>query len=189
MFASTVFAIGQVQVADVGNLQFEELPSPDMNVTRIKKFRPKDWLEVEASMEIPPQNRVHEEVGFLDRVMVRWYVAMIEEASGKPMLLTTDVNHVNVEVDEEVYTSIYISPNTLKRLTGRDRAAKTAIEAIGLEIFVDGVKVGQASEGKKAGWWESAALARGDRFPLQNKNQTPFKMLWWDRYAEIEEQR
>jgi len=25
--------------------------------------------------------------------------------------------------------------------------------------------------------------------PLLNKNETPFRAMWWDRYAEISEQR
>jgi len=180
------------QVADVGNPEFDDLPSPDINVGKSKNFRPKDWLEMEVGLRIPAQNRQQEEIGFLDRVLVKWYVAIEDKTTGRPVLLTKDVNHVNFPVDEETYSSVYLSPNTLKRLTGSDRAGKGAVEAVGVEVFVDGVKVGQASEGqalRNPPWWQSASLSRGDRFPLLSKPETPFKMLWWDRYAEVEEER
>ena len=41
----------------------------------------------------------------------------------------------------------------------------------------------------KPGWWVSGKLSRYDKIPLRNKNETPFKFLWWDRYLEIESER
>ena len=42
----------------------------------------------------------------------------------------------------------------------------------------------------KEGWWNAGSLSdQSSKFPLLNKHETPFKMLWWDRYAEIEEKR
>jgi hypothetical protein len=41
----------------------------------------------------------------------------------------------------------------------------------------------------KKPFWTLASdnLSRTDKVPLLNKNETPFKFLWYDRYAEIEE--
>ncbi|BCX46532.1 hypothetical protein HAHE_04400 [Haloferula helveola] len=173
----------------VGKLEFDNLPSPDLQGTKNKSFKPKDWLEVEVGITIPAQNKTMLDSGFVDRVLVKWYVAIKEKASGRPMLLTKDINHINVPIDEEFFSSVYLSPNTLKRLTGSDRAGKSAVEAIAVEVLLNGVKVAEESEKMKSGWWNSPSLARGDRFPLLNKSETPFKMYWWDRYAEIEEER
>ena len=173
----------------VGKLEFDNLPSPDLQGTKNKSFKPKDWLEVEVGITIPAQNKTMLDSGFVDRVLVKWYVAIKEKASGKPMLLTKDINHINVPIDEEFFSSVYLSPNTLKRLTGSDRAGKSSVEAIAVEVLINGVKVGEETEKERSGWWNSPSLARGDRFPLLNKTQTPFKMYWWDRYAEIEEER
>lgn len=189
LLAVGVFPVLAQDVADVGRLQFDALPSPEVNTGKNKSFKPKDWLEMEFPMTVPAQNRIQEESGFIDQLTVKWYVAAKDKSSGRTVLLTKTINHVNIPVGEEAYSSIYISPNTLKRLTGSDRADRGVLEAIGVEILVDGTKVGQASEGQNAGWWNSPSLARGDSFPLLNKLETPFKMLWWDRYAEIEEQR
>jgi hypothetical protein len=179
----------QMVKADVGSFEVNDMPSPDLGGTDTKKFRPKDWLELEAGLKIPAQNREQQEAGFIDRVVVKWYVAMKEKSSRKMMLLTKDITHINIPVDEEVFTSVYLSPNTIKRLTGSDRASKRDIEVAALEVLVNGVKVGEYTSDMKGGWWNAPSLARGDRFPLLNKNETPFKVFWWDRYAEIEERR
>lgn len=174
---------------DIGSLKFDELPSPDLGGTKNKSFKPKDWLEVEAGLTVPAMNREQQATGFVDKIVVKWYVAVKEKASGRTMLLTKDITHLNVPVDEEVYSSVYLSPNTLKRLTGSDRAGKNSVEVVALEVLVNGVKVGEETDKLKTGWWNSPNLGRGDRFPLLNKAETPFKMYWWDRYAEIEKER
>jgi hypothetical protein len=174
---------------DIGSLEFDELPSPDLGGTKNKSFKPKDWLEVEAGLTVPAMNREQEATGFVDKIVVKWYVAVKEKASGRVMLLTKDITHLNIPVDEEVFTSVYLSPNTLKRLTGSDRAGKSSVEVVALEVLVNGVKVGEETSKMKSGWWNSPNLGRGDRFPLLSKAETPFKMYWWDRYAEIEEER
>lgn len=179
----------QVQVADIDKPNFESLSSPDFGGRNSKKFRPKDWLEIEAAMKIPAQNRQQTVIGFIDKVQVKWYLAMKDEAVDKTVLLTKDITHVNVPVDEEVFSSVYLSPNTLTRLTGSDKARKGSVIAVALEVLVNGVKVGEATSDLQSGWWTSANLSRGDQFPLSNKNETPFKNFWWDRYAEIEPER
>ncbi|MCU0795504.1 MAG: hypothetical protein MUF31_06160 [Akkermansiaceae bacterium] len=187
--AVSVSSAMAVEVADVTEPKFDELPSPELPGTKNKDFKPKDWLEVEAGITIPAQNKENEEVGFFDSVVVKWYVAIKDKASKQTMLLTTEITHINVPVGEEFYSSVYLSPNTAKRLTGRDKGSKSDVEVVALEVLLNGVKVGEATSKFKTGWWTSSKLGRGDRFPLLNKNQTPFRNFWWDRYAEIEERR
>lgn len=176
--------------AEVGNLAFDNVPSPDLQVGKGKSFKPKDWLEVEAGITIPATNADQKKAGFINQVTVKWYVA-IKNPEGKGVIkLSKTINHINVPVDEEVFSSVYMSPSTLKRLTGSDRAGKGVVEAVGVEVLVDGEKVGQASEKQKALWWNAGSLSdQSDKFPLLNKDETPFQMLWWDRYAEIQKDR
>ena len=50
--------------------------------------------------------------------------------------------------------------------------------------------MGEAStKGELAGWINAPSLSRTEKFPLLDKNQTPFRALWWDRYAEIQEKQ
>ena len=182
-------AVAQEIKADVGKPVFDDLPSPDVKSGKEKTFKPKDWLEVEAGMKIsgtPEQKKV----GYINTVTVKWYVGLKNPDGKGAIKLVKTINHINVPVDEEVFTSVYISPATIKRLTGKDKANKGAVEAVGIEVLVDGVKVGQASEKAKELWWNAPALSdQSEKFPLLNKTETPFAMLWYDRYAEIQKER
>jgi len=170
--------------------KFDNLPSPEFSTGKNKNFKPKDWLEVEVkfSVEMPRSYKQK----FIDKVTVKWYVAIDDPAgSRKPVFLEKEVTHINVPVGESVYSSVYLSPAAIKRISGRDRAAKGIVKSVGGEILVNGQAAhegsGIFSDKGKPGWWRQ--LSRYDKIQLLNKNQTPFKFLWWDRYAEIEERR
>ena len=97
---------------------------------------------------------------------------------------------MNIPVNEEIYCSVYLSPASIKRLTGFDRAGKSSVDLVGYEVLVNGVKVtAQTSKsiGGKTEWWliPSPKISRTDTLPLLNKAETPFSMMWWDRYAEV----
>lgn len=182
-------ASAQEVKADVGKPIFDDLPSPDIKTGKDKKFSPKDWLEVEASLKISGTAE-QKKIGYINQVTVKWYVGLKNPDGKGAIKLVKTINHINVPVDEEVYTSVYMSPATIKRVTGKDKANKGAVEAVGIEVLVDGVKVGQASEKAKDLWWNSPQLSdQSEKFPLLNKHETPFAMLWYDRYAEIQKER
>jgi hypothetical protein len=176
--------------AEVGNMIFDDIQSPEVNTGKSKSFKPKTWLEVEAGIKIPATNAEQKKIGFIDQVTVKWYVAF-KNPDGKNFIkLTKTINHINVPIDEEVFSSVYMSPSMLKRVTGKDKAGKGDVEAVGVEVLVNGEKVATAAQKKPDKWWESGSLSdQSDKFPLLNKDETPFSMLWWDRYAEIQKER
>lgn len=167
--------------------EFDDLKSPIFSTGgKDKNFKPKDWLEIEASFKVqmspePPSKTA-------ERILVKWYVAVKHpEKSGAFLLLTKDVTHVNVPLNEDIFSSVYLSPASVRRLTGGDRAGKSTVELVGYEILVNGEKVAQETNKSKVGWWNAASdkISRSDSVPLLNKMETPFAFLWWDRYAEI----
>lgn len=173
--------------------KYEAMVSPTINGdTAIKKFDPKEWLEVEMKFRIEAQNKDED---FADRVTVRWFVAaeVTENGSTRERVLEKEINYVNVPVGEWVYVSVYLSPTAVKRISGRDRAAASLVTDVGGEILVNGTQPVKSSgffttQSKSKGkWWEEAA--RYNKIPLRSKNETPFKFFWWDRYAEIDESR
>lgn len=187
LFSSSAHAQGK---GEVGNLTFDNIPSPEVQIGKNKAFKPKDWLEVEAGMKLPAANPEQKKIGFINEVTVKWYIA-VKNPDGKGVIkLAKTINHINVPIDEEVFTSVYMSPSSLKRLTGSDKASKGAVEAVGIEVLVNGEKVAQSSVKQKDGWWNAGSLSdQSDKFPLLNKDETPFQMLWWDRYAEIKREK
>jgi hypothetical protein len=186
---SSAFAQGRAQI---DKPTFEELPSPELNAGKNKAFKPKNWLEIEAKMRIPAQSREQKDAGYIDQVTVKWYVALkSKDRAARILLVTKDITHINVPVDADIYSSVYLSPMSMVRLTGNDRGGKMAVESVGIEVLVNGVKVGEESTKGTAGWWNSPSdkISRNDKIPLLNKYETPFKIFWWDRYAEIEEKK
>lgn len=180
--------------AHIDSPKFDSLPSPNINVVKSKNFRPKDWLEVEVRFELKSEDRKQD---FADKVTIRWYVVIENpdkrDRKNKYVLIQKEVEHVNVPIGEPIYASVYLSPTAIKRLTGRERASRSTIDRVGGEILIDGNpayrKSGLFSSKGNPGWWESQSLTAYDKVSLLHKNETPFKFLWWDRYAEIAPQK
>ena len=183
-------AYGQLELSkdarfDVGDPSFEELQSPVISEGNGKRFAPKDWLEIEVEVKV---GRLKEEPkdGYLDEFKVNWHV-VVKGQDRKNYWIKKTVTHVNLSREDSVFVSIYLSPNTLRRITGKDRASKSDLEAIGGEIEYRGKMVGSFSHGEKDGWWTKTlkSVEVTQKFPLLNKTQTPFAPLWYDRYAEV----
>jgi len=175
---------------DLDKPDFDDLESPDLGGnTGKKKFDPKDWLEIEAQFKITGV-RPEPKDGFIDQLLVKWYVAVENpDRKGTYFLITKSVEHVNLPVGEDLYTSVYFSPSTVARISGgRENASKRIIKTVGIEILFKGQVVkALSSDGKKVAWWNAGSdrIASSDKFILRNKDETPFKSLWWDRYAEL----
>ena len=184
---------GKVKASDP---KFDNLQSPEVGGnTGRKSWKPKDWLEAEVKFKVEMPKSYKQK--FVDSVTVKWYVAIKNPVGKGYMLMEKEVVHVNVPVGEDVYSSVYLSPSAILRISGSDRASKRVISHIGGEILVNGTSIASdkgrffSSESLdvRKPWWSSGSLSRYDRIPLLNKNETPFKFLWWDRYAEIKPER
>ena len=183
-------AFGQAAKVTGDQPSFDDLQSPEFSGGKQKGFKPKDWLEIEVKIKVQlapePKSKT------CDKLLVKWYVAVKNpEKAGTMLLLTKDVEHVNIPLDEDVYCSIYLSPASIKRLTGTDKGGKKAVEYVGYEVLVNGEKVASETSKGKPGWWNAASnkISRSEAVPLLNKSETPFSNMWWDRYAEVSETR
>jgi hypothetical protein len=165
---------------------FDDLPSPEFSGGKQKSFKPKDWLEIEAKLKIALSPEPNSKT--CEKVTVKWYIAVKNpEKSGTFLLLTKDIEHVNAPLDEDIYCSVYLSPASIKRLTGSDKGGKNAVQYVGYEVLINGEKVVAETDKGKVGWWNAASdkISRSDTVPLLNKSETPFSTMWWDRYAEV----
>jgi hypothetical protein len=167
-----------------GNIRY--LPSPQI-ASKGKSFTPKDWLEVETELKVmmapEPKSKT------CDRLTITWYVAVDNpEKSGTYLKFKREIEHVNIPLGEKIFCSVYLSPASIRRLTGSDRAGKSSVKAVGFEISVDGAVVAtESSAGGK--WWAdpkaAAKFSDSEVVPLLSKPETPFAMMWWDAYAEV----
>lgn len=185
-FATGTFA--QTVKVTVDKPDFDDFPSPELGGnTGEKNWEPLDWLEAEVKLKV--EARPEPKDGYVDSLTIRWYVA-VEDPAGKGFfLLEKEVDYVNVRLDEDVYASVYLSPAAIRRLTGGDRAGKSAVWGVAGEVSYNGAKVAEFSSKSTKEWWRSNKLSRSDKFPLRSKSETPFKFLWWDRYLQEKEPR
>lgn len=189
----TSFVMAQSYKIKIDKPEVLEIISPDLGGSIARKtFKPKDWMEIELKFKIEAKDK---DKLFADKLTVKWYVAAKHpdpKVKGY-IMLEKEVNHVNIPIQEDVYISVYLSPNSIKRLTGSDKFSKSDIKDIGGQILIDGQEPvgdkGYFSMDAKVGWWTKGSLSRYDKIPLLNKNETPFKIFWYSRYAEIEEKR
>jgi hypothetical protein len=177
-------AVAQQFKATINKPSFDDLESPTFSGSKAKPFRPKTWLEVEAKIRILSADK---KITTADRVVVRWFVAVKDQGANRFSLLTRDVEHVNVPIDEDLFYVIYLSPSSIRRITGSDRAGKNNVFDVGYEILVNGTKLAESSFKNKPGWWNTTSdkISRSDVVPLLTKPETPFSNMWWDRYAEV----
>lgn len=176
----------KTNVVTASDPKFVELQSPDVNVGGAnKKFRAKDWLEIEVALDVKKWSPKPQD-DYIDSLTIKWWI-VVKGQDRKTYLMEKTVQHINIPVDEPSVVSVYLSPNTLKRITGKDGGGKSDLEAVGGQVDFGGEMVGFFSHGKKAGWWvqDLGSVERTSKFPLLNKDETPFKTYWYDRYAEI----
>jgi hypothetical protein len=183
-------AHGQAAKVAAGKPEFDDILSPQFSGGKQESFKPKQWLRVEAKLNLALAPAPKSQTA--DRIMVKWFVAIKNpDKSGEYLLLTREVEHVNVPLGEDVYVSIYLSPASILRITGSNRGAKGAVEFIGYEVHFNGEKIGEETHKGRAGWWNVASpkISRSDTVPLLTKPETPFAAMWWDRYAEVATER
>jgi len=190
-FGLCLMASGQLEVSQeakfkVEDPEFEELQSPEINDGNAKNFKPKDWLEIEVKFSAEVQPSAAPADDYLDQITINWHV-VVKGQDRKVYKISKSVTHVNIPLNEDLFASVYLSPNTLRRITGNPKASKSDLEAIGGEIAWKGKMVGFFSYGEKAGWWRKPlkGVEATSKFPLLDKSQTPFAPLWYDRYAEV----
>jgi hypothetical protein len=183
-------AFGQASKVVGEKPTFDDLPSPEFSGGKQKSFKPGDWLEIETKLKVSlspePASKTAE------KITAKWYVAVKNpEKSGSYLLLTKEITHVNVPLEEDIYCSVYVSPASIKRLTGSSKSGKNAVELVGYEVLVNGEKKAEGTNKSKEGWWNAASdkISRSETVPLLDKGETPFAAMWWDRYAELSVER
>ncbi|MBP7950798.1 MAG: hypothetical protein KA004_14195 [Verrucomicrobiales bacterium] len=166
--------------------------APDFTVknTTEKKFKAKDWLEIEFELECKAPKAAPKTTKFLDELSVTFYAYLEPKDSSKRKILKAKVTYINVPVDEVTHCVVYLSPATILNLTGDRMADKALVRFAGAEAEYGGGVVGRWSSEGKSYWWTPEVLAKSAKAPpveegrLLPKHKTPFAPLWFDYYME-----
>tara|TARA_R110000850_G_scaffold242043_3_gene366687 strand:- start:627 stop:1235 length:609 start_codon:yes stop_codon:yes gene_type:complete len=158
--------------------------TPNFNAADVKSKSvpsPREWLELEVEFEV---NGPSDEV--VSDLLFRYYIAIADQ-NGSTRVLTGDVKHVNVFMGDKSYSAVYVSPSRLGEITGDFRRfQKSSIKAVGVEVIYNGVMVGLDStmSGSSQQFWKAGTVSPEPG--VLGKAETPFALLWLDRYADSE---
>lgn len=147
--------------------------TPEFQVrnTTDKRAQYLKWFEVEVEFSVDGPELV-------DELTFKYIV----EINGK--LCPGELTHVNVPKGKGLYSVMYMSPRSIDRLTtGKPLTAA----AVG-NMWVTVEKQGQRLAGDSL---KKEAVPNKQQFPglLVPKSETPFQVLWWDRYEAVKPAR
>lgn len=150
--------------------------------------KPKKWadFEIPFKVEAAPAPKS----GYIDSLTFKFYIAVINPDRPRQYLkLTKEVKYVNVPVGESTYASVYLSPSSVRRITGAEGGRGRWVKYEGVVVEYNGkpVAIYSSERGKMEKWWTfaSPSIVETSYYPLLNKDETPFSVYWYDRYPEI----
>lgn len=187
--AGNVCAQDSTQVKiDPKGVKIEQQQTPQIQAANIvdKKWRPKNWLELDAQFDIKLARDVGGRDGSLAGLDVKYYIGMNQNSKdGKPIVLSGTVSYQNVPADEESHTLAFVAPSTLKRILQKDNGGKGDVKAYGCEFIVGGTTIAVVSSTGTPWWYDPTTKAPSDKFSFEDgavlgKNKTPFAPFWGD---------
>lgn len=168
----------------INRVQGMESPTVSTGTSSLA-FKPKQWMFLEARVNIKaaPVPRT----GYLDKLTVRFYVTATNPEAKGHVLMSKEIVYVNFPVDTETNVCVFMSPSSIKRLTGSETVGGGTFDLCGIEVVYKENVVAADSNKRKPGWWRTANpnVVSTDSYPLLNKNETPFALFWYDRFPEI----
>lgn len=162
------------------------IQSPQFNIGGgpSKRTKPKEWLEVEVEFSWEP--REQPEIPYTDELTLTYYILLnnISQEYPQGALLVGSVDHVYVPMGKEKRSVMYVSPRTLERYFGGKvpTTLNQMIQAVGVSMSVRGQVVAQNATKGENPWWQNMQQIPNS---VLNKNDTPFKPLFWDYYEPI----
>jgi hypothetical protein len=93
-----------------------------------------------------------------------------------------EITHINIPKGQPRYSVIYISPRSLDRITGGKLLNAGMIDNIWVTISRQGQALAISSLKDKGKPVPNLPQNPG---MLSPKSETPFQVLWWDRYEAV----
>ncbi|MCB1095657.1 MAG: hypothetical protein KDN22_08800 [Verrucomicrobiae bacterium] len=185
MLTTTKQVNAQGDIVSISNPIVQSQKTPDYTVSGPKKKRwtQKEWVEIEVPFIV---TKLPAKAVALSELVFKYYVVV---NGPEKKMLTTTLNHTNVPGKEKVASVVYISPQTMQKLSGNPNVTSPdkLIAAYGVEVEYDGKIVGfYDSTGKKnpeQAFWKKTDIASADG--LLAKKDTPFAPLWSDYHVEV----
>jgi hypothetical protein len=189
--AGTMIARGQdpnavridVKKVDLGVQQTPQMQAPNLVD---KRWKPKNWLELEAQLDIKLAPVAGGRKGSLDAMQVKYFIALNQkDDQGKNIVLSGTIDYKNIPADQTAIALAFVAPSTLKRVLMKDNGGKNDVAAYGIEVLVGGERLAFNSSQGGPWWHDPATQSLSNKFTFDEgsvlpKSKTPFAPFWGD---------
>jgi hypothetical protein len=177
----------QVKV-DVKGVKLEQQQTPQIQALNMvdKRWKPKNWIEIEVAFDLKLARGVGGSKGSLDSMEVKYFVGLNQkDSTGKNVVLSGAVSYKDVPADTECVGLAFVSPSTLKRVLMKEGGGKGDVVAYGVEVAVGGKRVASGSSTGTPWWFDNNTQSNSDKFSFEDgavvpKAKTPFAPFWGD---------
>jgi hypothetical protein len=177
----------QVKV-EVKGVKVEQQQTPQVQALNIvdKKWKPKNWLEIEVAFDIKLARDAGGRSGSLAAMDVKYFIGLNQKSEdGKNVVLSGTMSYKDVPADTACFGLAFVSPSTLKRILQKDNAGKGDVVAHGVEVLVGGKRVASGSSTGSPWWFDANTQGLSDKFAFEDgavlpKSKTPFAPFWGD---------
>jgi hypothetical protein len=151
-----------------------------------KKWKPKNWLEIEVAFDIKLARDAGGRSGSLSAMDVKYFIGLNQKSEdGKNVVLSGTMSYKDVPADTACFGLAFVSPSTLKRILQKDNGGKGDVVAHGVEVLVGGKRVASGSSTGSPWWFDANTQALSDKFAFEDgavlpKSKTPFAPFWGD---------
>lgn len=169
---------------DIKRVTVAEQQTPQFNVNNVrdKRWRPKNWIEVDVEFDIKLPPDAGGRNGSYGSMQLNIYLALQHMTKdGKREVLQGTLDLQSIPAGETCHALAFVSPATLKAIFQKDNVtASSDIQGWGVEFIAEGQRIAGDSSVGKSPWWEKTEALAIMQGQLLNKLQTPFAPLWGD---------
>lgn len=177
-------------IVDIKKVDLSEQPTPQFAAGNVKdkRWRPKNWIEVDVEFDIKLPPEAGGRNGTFPAMQMNIYLPLQHMTKeGKREVIQGTLDLVNIPADGTCHALAYVSPATMKLIFQKNTlTAVTDVQGWGVEVMIDGERRAHAASVGKDPWWEkqdSFAFLSG---MLLSKSKTPFAPLWGDYDVDVQ---
>ncbi|RBP45342.1 hypothetical protein DES53_103340 [Roseimicrobium gellanilyticum] len=171
------------------NVDVQYTPQFSVPNVKDKRFRPKNWLELDVAFDADKAKVAGENNPMIDSLEFKFYVVLnVRNKEGKLTMLTANATFINIMEREESHVLMYVSPATLTNLLQKNTFTPADVSAFGVEVYKNGAAAGRHISTGATPFWDKAdnfVVVDGSLLP---KAKTPFAPLWGDYDVEMKAQ-
>lgn len=182
-------SVSQEVKVDIKNLQVQQNTTPEyqISLTKPKRVRYLDWMEVEVTFQVDKARVPGENNPIVDSLDFKFFIALNKlNKDGQNITLKGDATFINASEKADNVVLMFVSPSSLFRLLEKKGFTSADVKAYGIEVYHNGAVAGWKSSVGSSRWWvDGAASLQFVDGLLLPKAKTPFAPLWGDYDLEI----